>query len=73
MPARQIRQGADTGMLAILLGSKNSRRRLGRTDASSFSLPAPKTLSGPPVEMLLGTSMSMMNFREIFFLISNTP
>jgi hypothetical protein len=43
-------------MPAILLGSKTSWRRLGRTGASPKTTAAPKSLSGPlsgpPVEML---------------------
>jgi hypothetical protein len=48
-----LREGAGTGMPTILLGLKTSRHRLGRTDASPKTTPAPKTLLGPPVEMLL--------------------
>jgi hypothetical protein len=40
-------------MPAILLGSKTSRRHLGRTNASPKTMLAPKTLSGTPVEMLV--------------------
>jgi hypothetical protein len=51
-PIHALGQGADTGLSALLLGSKNRRRRLGRTGARPFSLPSPKSLSGAPVEML---------------------
>ena len=55
-PIRALREGAGTGLPALLLASKNRRRRLGRAGVSPFSLPAPKSLSGPlweaPVEML---------------------
>jgi hypothetical protein len=54
-PARPIRalgEGAGTGLPALLLGSKNRRRCMGCAGVSPFSLPAPKKLSGAPVEML---------------------
>jgi hypothetical protein len=59
-PARPIRtldERASTGLPALLLGLKNRQRLLGRAGASSFLLPAPKSLSRSlseaPVKMLL--------------------
>jgi hypothetical protein len=57
-PIRALCQGADTGLPALLLGSKKRRRYLGHAGVSPFSLPTSKSLSGllwgVPVEMLLG-------------------
>jgi hypothetical protein len=55
-PIRDLGQGTDTGLPAILLGSETSWRRLGRIDVRPKTTLAPKTVSGPlsrvPVEML---------------------
>jgi hypothetical protein len=45
-PIRVLGEGAGTGLPVILLCSKIGLRRLGRSCASQFSLPAPETLSG---------------------------
>jgi hypothetical protein len=46
-PIRGLQQEIDTGLPAILLDSKKHRRYLKRVGVSSFSMPAPKTLSMP--------------------------
>jgi hypothetical protein len=78
-PIRALRQGAGTGLPALLLGSKKSWCRLGRTGVSPFSLQTPKTLSGPlwgaPVEMLLHASFGNHFFtpslHSIFYYVSS--
>jgi hypothetical protein len=49
---RALRQGAGTGLLAFLLGSKKRQHFLGCVGASIFSMPTPKMLSGSSMEML---------------------
>jgi hypothetical protein len=56
-PIHALREGADTRLSALLLGSKNHQRFFRRVGATPFLMSAPKILSGllsmPPVEMLL--------------------